>query len=244
MFRTWRKERIQKLKEQDEAEIMAEPAPIFSAIVQSGVTIVALETDSKPRTVSHEEGEDDTAPNTVYYNMHTNIAKDIEEQVSTLHSPNVRINIHDKLDMHVPLFIRSIHACTRFQASCYTFDLDGARCYQGIDSVFDLRDRRKDTWFERKKIKLILLFLFLPRKLRKRSYSLGTLYVWQFLCLKATGWGPPCHDQEKTQGTIFRVGLFYYLEIFMLLSRETRVRLFYLFSKLIGYYIKPRVDVL
>jgi hypothetical protein len=90
MFRTWRKERIQKLKEQDEEEIMAESAPIFSAIVQSGVTIVALETDSKPRTVSHEEGEDDTAPNTVYYNMHTNVAKDIEEQVSTLHPPNVR----------------------------------------------------------------------------------------------------------------------------------------------------------
>jgi hypothetical protein len=106
MFRTWRKERIQKLKEQDEAEIMAEPAPIFSAIVQSGVTIVALETDSKPWTVSHEEGEDDTAPNTVYYNMHTNVAKDIEEQVSTLHPPDVRSNIHDKLDMHVPCFIR------------------------------------------------------------------------------------------------------------------------------------------
>ena len=51
-FRTWRNQRLLKMKEQNEATINeAEAITIFAASVQSEDDIVDLETDSKPRTV-------------------------------------------------------------------------------------------------------------------------------------------------------------------------------------------------
>jgi hypothetical protein len=62
LFRSWRKERLLKMKEQKEAQRKeAESATNFSTPVQSKDGVVALETKSKPRTVLLEEGEDDTA---------------------------------------------------------------------------------------------------------------------------------------------------------------------------------------
>jgi hypothetical protein len=103
-----------------------------------------------------------------------------------------------------------VEVAARVSARVAPAERRGGWAFSKIDSVFYLTDGWKDNWFERKKIKLILLFLFLPQKLRKRSYSLKTLRAWNFLCLKATGWGPPCHDQEKMAQFLESVGFFYF----------------------------------
>jgi hypothetical protein len=59
------------MKEQKEAKRKeAESDTIFSTHVQSKDGVVALETDSKPRTVFLEEGEDDMASNIVIKDAH------------------------------------------------------------------------------------------------------------------------------------------------------------------------------
>jgi hypothetical protein len=57
LFRSWRKERLLKMKEQNEAQRKeAESATNFSTPVQSKNGVVVLETNSKPRTVLLEKG--------------------------------------------------------------------------------------------------------------------------------------------------------------------------------------------
>jgi hypothetical protein len=61
LFKSWRKDRLRKIKEPEEARKKeAEVVVISSAPVQSTNDTVLLGTDSKPRTVSREEREDDT----------------------------------------------------------------------------------------------------------------------------------------------------------------------------------------
>jgi hypothetical protein len=60
LFRSWRKEHIQMLKEHEQAK-MAQSVVKVSAPAQSQNDIAASETGSKSRTVSPEEGEDEKA---------------------------------------------------------------------------------------------------------------------------------------------------------------------------------------
>ena len=60
-FNTWRKERLQKRKELEEAMKEAEGAKLFLADVQSAYHIVVIKSGLKPRTVSLKGREDDMA---------------------------------------------------------------------------------------------------------------------------------------------------------------------------------------
>ena len=60
-FKIWRKDRLQKLKDQIEEEKKeTDVAAVFSTLVPSLDVNIAEDTDSKPRTVSYEDREDDT----------------------------------------------------------------------------------------------------------------------------------------------------------------------------------------
>jgi hypothetical protein len=62
-FTAWRKDRLQKTREQKEAKKKEDAAAaIFVASVKLRDDVFPLETELKPRTVSLEEGEDDTRP--------------------------------------------------------------------------------------------------------------------------------------------------------------------------------------
>jgi hypothetical protein len=68
MYKAWREDRlkkkdvVEKIKEQEEAKKReAKAIVLLHAPVQSTTDIIALKTDSKPRTVSLKEGEDDEA---------------------------------------------------------------------------------------------------------------------------------------------------------------------------------------
>ena len=64
-FKTRRKERQQKMKEQEEAKKEVKPTEEISAHVRSADYVIVKETDSKPRTVLLEGREDDTTINTL-----------------------------------------------------------------------------------------------------------------------------------------------------------------------------------
>ena len=87
LFKTWRKERLQKIKEQQKAQKEAKVSKIYSVHIQSAVEIVATETNSKPRMVLLEEGEDDTdTTNASVFTIH---------RVSCVEELNVQdINLH------------------------------------------------------------------------------------------------------------------------------------------------------
>ncbi|XBJ16029.1 hypothetical protein VPH35_007759 [Triticum aestivum] len=61
LFRTWRKERLQKMKEKQEPKTVRTVTEFSSVHIQPAEKVVAEETDLKPRTVSLEGREDDTA---------------------------------------------------------------------------------------------------------------------------------------------------------------------------------------
>jgi hypothetical protein len=98
-YKAWRDEKLQKLKEEEEhknkeAELKireqeeakkrdAEAAALLLVHVPSTADIVALKTDSKPRTVSLEEGEDDVEP-PIFDVVYTTVKSSIAELTATL----------------------------------------------------------------------------------------------------------------------------------------------------------------
>jgi hypothetical protein len=237
LFRSWRKERLLKKKETT-AAIFApsiEPTvqPIEStvesvfanlvvaplgALVEVADETAVLKTDSKPRTVSFEEGEDDTAPNTVYCSVRTHATQDIEDQVSTLHYFGARRNIKEGFDIYVSHCICGMHARRRDRSVNYIFD--PGICYQDQEntSAWDLNQE-------------VLLVCTVARRFSRRILS---------LC--ATGWGPPAETMELE--TVHQDGL---IESFTFRVYQIQFKLeigFYVsFLQVkfcgVGYYIKP-----
>ena len=58
------------------------------------------------------------------------------------------------------------------------------------------RDRVSVHWFERRKVQLGFLFIFLPCKEKYGHASSGSNSTWSYLSLKTIGWGPPGSTPE------------------------------------------------
>ena len=68
-------------------------------------------------------------------------------------------------------------------------------CSKGLHA-HAFSDKRKETWFKRKEIKILFFFLFLPRKERDISYLSKACCTWDLLCLKLQG-GVHLHAESK-----------------------------------------------
>ena len=64
-FKTWKKDRLLKMKEQEEAKKEDKATGLFSAHVMQAAEDVAEETNLKPRTFSLQGGEDDVIPRNI-----------------------------------------------------------------------------------------------------------------------------------------------------------------------------------
>jgi hypothetical protein len=142
LFRSWRKERLLKMKEQKEASKReAEHDIIFSTPVQSEDGDVALKTSSKLRTVSFEEGEDDAASRSIF--IHVAMRQDIFSWK--------RNNKHeDELDINVPHgvgYVQAaqwyVHATRKINQGNNMMPCDEEPDTFGIKWCIDLGDRNK-----------------------------------------------------------------------------------------------------
>jgi hypothetical protein len=195
LFRSWRKERLLKMKEQKEASKReAEHDIIFSTPVQSEDGDVALKTSSKPRTVSFEEGENDAASRSIF--IHVAMRQDIFSWK--------RNNKHeDELDINVPHgvgYVQAaqwyVHATRKINQGNNMMPCDEEPDTFGIKWCIDLGDRNKITSDS--------LFLFLPRKEKVSHRDRIWRLLRDLLSLKDLGWGPPdtaksMHEKGRTK---------------------------------------------
>ena len=163
-FIAWRKEHQDKIKEQEEAKKkMVEAAEIFVVTVQSEDGNIAEKDDPKPRTVLIQGGEDDT-------NM-----SDAEDVVGSkrrnIYTPNYfQLSEDDETAKalaveHVDLFLEEKERREHFlQPLNHAYPSKKAVRIDEYTWDSSWRDRVSVHWFERKKVQLGFLFIFLPCK--------------------------------------------------------------------------------
>jgi hypothetical protein len=166
---------------------------------------IATEDDLKPRSVSPKEGEDDTA--TPSYTTTDDAPEPKDEGVfsSYVHTDlnldqnkNKEVqNMHGIYGQRCMLnYARrpgALHSWTR-QTSADVYDhLQIELASKGRASyvhMFYQREATNDSgWFEKEE-KINFLFIFLSRK-ENIGEVIRMVRSWDFLCLCATGWGPP-----------------------------------------------------
>jgi hypothetical protein len=180
-FRTWRKERLHKKKE-------TAAAAIFETSVQSVGNIVD-EIELKPRTVSFEEREDDTAlpaPTTPIIALYSDIVK--MKGMDELHSSCAE-QLFQTWRLSYSMFGDGSvgpYACVRDIEAVTYFYLFGHRRLPKLSTAMHAFSG--------------FLFLFLPHK---EKINLKISCVRDLLSLKASGWGPP-HDQINTVNQLER----------------------------------------
>ena len=93
--------------------------------------------DQKPRTVSFEEGEDDTAGISVIQVIGMVQLKTNDMFLRIAYDDNhMRRNNHDGLDIHVSRWIRCLHVHMRINAN-HVFDPGGSACNEESSSAWD-----------------------------------------------------------------------------------------------------------
>jgi hypothetical protein len=204
MFKSWRKGRLLMMKKQKEATnkegeaatIFSAPgqsiqaATIFSSLVQSiqAVTVV-LKTDSKPRTVSFEEGEDDTATPDIITGpiefeptylqvMHTNE----DELVQTTHKHPVALDMDTYTIWTKPDSIFPYAYMPNHQAISMHVHGSSKESVQSIppEEIFHGANRRDQ----------IVYYFGSPRPPEKAACN-RKLEPMKSFSLKSSGWGPP-----------------------------------------------------
>ena len=195
---------------------MVEATNIFVVTVQS--TNIAEEKDSKPRTVSFQGEEDDTTS----FNYNRTNDNDYVQAANQNHvfaAPLVTVGdvvvpsylessfgdelvivtcIHADLPRKIVvvrpkeevLFVVPKNAMS---VSMY-IDFGCLGTHAHVKNIGDSNYRKRSDPFKmnRSRIKLCLLFLFLPRK--EYQASRRTCCMWSLLCLKEIGWGPPTEE--------------------------------------------------
>jgi hypothetical protein len=179
LYRTWRDDRLQKKKDEEDAkkkEVEAEA--ILTRPTQSRDDVAALETDSKPRTVSPEVREDDMAPDILYVTSDT-----VQLNIGVLHG----FCGHRCMPNNSGQFW--LHACTKEDTSA-----GESNCNHVLFDLF-----AKEAWRDRFQYYYVssrsVLFLFLPRKEKASRRSLLQLRELYSLC--NLGWGPPAMERLR-----------------------------------------------
>jgi hypothetical protein len=194
-FRTWRIDRLQKMREQK--EVKNEDAAV--ALSMSSANSVALETDSKPRTVSFEEGEDDTATpayttiDDAYVSKHIESDQNPKDEVLALVEVTfVYSAMLGEMDVDTYNSLRDGDNSERF-SSPYKPRVQVARSAQDkIDDCYFVGKRIEPFNSQDIKRKVHFLFLFLPRcKEKVYRHKISRRLLRLFLCLCDLGWGPP-----------------------------------------------------
>jgi hypothetical protein len=251
-YKAWRKDRLQKKKNQEktmkkeaEAKIReeeeakkkeVETAILDHVLVQStkedaktatisGVQlsdakpiddVAAKEEDLKPRTVSHEEGEDDTAAPTyttvdgklepkyeVIFSsyIHAEVNSDQNnKEVMIVHGfsgKSCKQNVHGIYGQRCMLDYAKLpgfHAFTRDTSAqerdVVQNELTSKERASFVRMFYQKENIKYSDWFRKENAKINFLFLFLPRKENIRDV-IRMAGSWDFLCLCAIGWGPP-----------------------------------------------------
>jgi hypothetical protein len=232
-FFAWRKEHHAKImeyykhKEEVKKEVAeAEAAVVFTAPVHSTnenaitATIsvatvpsaeqvltddtIATEDDSKPRSVSPKEGEDDTI--TPSYTTTDDAPEPKDEGVfsSYVHpdqnsdqNKNKEVqNVHGIYGQRCMLNYARRPTALHSWRSADVYDhmqieLASKDRASYVHTFYQREAMNDSCWFEKDKKKINFLFIFLPCKenIREVIRMAGS---WDFLCLCAIGWGPPC----------------------------------------------------
>jgi hypothetical protein len=178
LYKPWREERLQKKKDQEKAKKNeVDTVVLYHGPVQSIDDIAALKTDSKPRTVSFEEGEDDVVPANILPN-YFQVKENNQRQISTLESKtklaghayepvqcmDVGLLLVDQWEKEIgsPTYIRNNKASQ--------FEKEG-----------DQRRHENKDWYFFSRSRPPKVVDGLPREDRPSS----------LFSLKDTGWGPP-----------------------------------------------------
>jgi hypothetical protein len=166
---------------------------------------IATEDDSKPRSVSPKEGKDDTAAPLYTTTHYAPEPKDegvfssyVHPDLNSDQNKNKEVqNMHGIYGQRCMLnYARrpgALHAWMR-QTSADVYDhMQIELASKGRASyvhTFYQREATNDSgWFEKEE-KINFLFIFLPRK-ENIGEVIRMVGSWDFLCLCATGWGPP-----------------------------------------------------
>jgi hypothetical protein len=229
LFRSWRNERLLKLKKQKEAmKKETEAATIITAFVQPRDDVAVLKAGLKPRTVSLEEGEDDVAPSV------TNV-----------------VSIADNMQNYTPSYFWS--KSEENDVCTFTLDSGGAKgthtCMNVGFLIIEESKKEDSTIMFWRNNKVAYQF----EKDVDQGGDQGCYYFgrsrppehikvifsrflpWRLLCLREIGWGPPtCIPISNNVQGINTSWFLWYLDIFLLLSRESSDRLFSLLSKMLG----------
>lgn len=201
LFISWRKEHLEKIKEQKEEEKKkVEVAKILTVVVQSAKKNTIEEIDSKPRTVLFQGGEDDTTacnlimmtvddttstPSTEYA---TDVFQDVDGLVgaTTKHDMVVQTMCKKKGDMFL-YSPKSGHEGARMHgsgSSQKSISRHQVVYYVGMQEFVS----------DSKRINQVCYFFGRLRP-PEQVACIKKFAMWDRLCLMESGWGPPAVKQ-------------------------------------------------
>ena len=105
---------------------------------------------------------------------------------------------------HVDLFLEEKERREHFlQPLSHAYPSNKDVCIDEYTWDSSWRDRVSVHCFERKKVHLVFLFIFLPCKEKYDHASSGSNSTWSYLSLKTIGWGPPGSRPEEVVLVVF-----------------------------------------
>ena len=193
-FISWRKEHLEKIKEQEEEEKKVEVAEIFAVVIQSSEE----EVNSKPKTVSMQGGEDDmTNTKFICINDHHDVedvglcqvmAASLDNRMHP-NQENIKVQPESTVGV-VPKY--GMHAMEG--KNSFTCTSEGL---QQLDCLFMLSRAEQDPavcvreiYFIETKQRILISYYFSRSRPPEQAYA-SMFDRWKLLSLRDIGWGPP-----------------------------------------------------